>query len=447
MYLISKTPPQHHPSSFVTKRVIYSAMAPLSESYSRSPPVQFGLLSEVVFSLKKPVFSVHFDISYLVFLAPCKSLFPNHRIPVKFSFTAYSTQTLEMGGLKVDSSPFRPSLLRNHYTPRSPVSPLESVAKRVCSSLGISAFDSASISSAPANSLSSDPPPPPQKWIWRCHECHTTYQIGTTRRCLVDDHELCYGQPIKKRSKKAKKKTRACQSQFDYTGWQVWGAWKRSAYSEQEIERNCAAICDWPSQCRWNHSREKLVESDCSEHTAEATPQRPEIGKCTNEEAPIESSKTKESLISKIGIATQKLTLQWTSMLKPIEEEPSLPDMAAIEDFLNSTTTPTEASHPLASDQIPFVAPLEVVKANSTNQSAHHTCSKADNKSSVFGLGLGLDSGFHPKADEEKAKPSLTTGYKDLVNGTVSIAMSTPSRCRGCVSEPPTQSEPLQKQP
>ncbi|KAI4276993.1 MAG: hypothetical protein LQ337_002101 [Flavoplaca oasis] len=354
-----------------------------------------------------------------------------------------------MGGLKIDSAPFRPSLLRNHYTPRSPVSPLESVAKRVCSSLGPSAFDSASISSASTNSLSSDPPPSPQKWIWRCHECHTTYQIGITRRCLVDDHELCYGQPIKKRSKKTKKKTRACQSQFDYTGWQAWGAWKRSAYSEREIERNCAAICDWPSQCRWNHSQEKLGGPDCSEHAAEATSQTPETETCTNEEAPTQSSKTKESLISKIGTATQKLTLQWTSMLKPIEEKPSLPDMAAIEDFLNSATTPTETSHPLASDQIPFVAPLAVIKATSTNQSVHHTRSKADDKTSVFGLGLGLgcDFGFHPKADEVKAKPSLTTGYKDLVNGTISIAMSTPSRCRRCVSEPPTQSEPLQGQP
>ncbi|KAL8675300.1 MAG: hypothetical protein Q9168_000329 [Polycauliona sp. 1 TL-2023] len=368
-----------------------------------------------------------------------------------------------MGGLKIDSAPFRPSLLRNHYTPRSPASPLESVAKRVCSSLGISAFDNASFPSSSTNSQADDPPSSPYKWIWQCHECHTTYQIGITRRCLLDDHELCYGQPIKKRSKKGKKKTRACQSQFDYTGWQAWGAWKRSTNDRlepQPLERNCAAICDWPSQCRWNRTQQEAAENPCPDHALEATSQQePQTATASpSEEVVIQSPKSAGSLIAKIGNATQKLTLQWTSMLKPIEEESSaLPDMAAIEDFLNSASpTPTEQTHAPASEKIPFVAPLEVTEPTSTIQSTHPTTpTKADAKSSLFGCGLGLDFGFHHQKTEEEdeeerevVKPSLTTGFKDLVTSTVSIALSTPSRGgRRCVSEPPTtQSVPLQEQ-
>ncbi len=359
-----------------------------------------------------------------------------------------------MGGLKLDSAPFRPSLLRNHYTPRSPVGPLESMAKRVCSSLGFSSGDSASSSSSSTHSLSTDPPPSPYKWIWQCHECHTTYQIGITRRCLLDDHELCYGQPIKRRSKKTKKKTRACQSQFDYTGWQAWGAWKRSAQDGREtghIERNCVAVCDWPSQCRWNRAQGKVDEQDCPDHVSESTSQEPEtVPTLTNEDAAIKTPKSAESLISRIGTATHKLTLQWTSMLGPVEEEAPVPDTATIEDFLNSATTPTQASRSSASDNFPFVAPLEVVKATGTHpanpaqRQPRVSSSKAGTRSN--GLGLGFDFGFHPKTEEE-VKPSLKTGFSDLVTGTVCIALSTPSRCRRCVSDPPTQSVPLLEQP
>ncbi|KAL8927373.1 MAG: hypothetical protein Q9172_001371 [Xanthocarpia lactea] len=361
-----------------------------------------------------------------------------------------------MVGLKINSAPFRPSLLRNHYTPRSPVSPLESVAKRVCSSLGISSGNNVSSFSSSTVSPSNSPPPSPYKWLWQCHECHTSYQIGTTRRCLLDDHELCYGQPTKKRSKKGKKKTRACQSQFDYTGWQAWGAWKRSGQEEQEnknIERDCGAFCDWPSQCRWSRVQEKTVEQT---DVSEAVSPEPEMAAIsTDAEAATQPSKSADSLVSRISNATQKLTVQWTSMLSPIEEEPQLPDMTAIEDFLNSaktTTQPRTAScynDISAPSDTPFIAPLKVIKASGTSPLStvvHPTCPKADSKSSLFGLDLGFDFGFLQKPEEEAVKPSLATGLKNLVAGTVGIALSTPSRCRRCVSDPPTQSAPLQEQ-
>ncbi|KAL8783746.1 MAG: hypothetical protein Q9213_004427 [Squamulea squamosa] len=345
-----------------------------------------------------------------------------------------------MPNLRIDSAPFRPSLLRNHYTPRSPVSPLQSVAKRVCYSRSIPFSDGLSRSDSSIHSFPS-PPSSPYKWIWRCHECHTSYQIGTTRRCLLDDHELCYGQPIKKRSKKGKKKTRACQSQFDYTGWQAWGAWKRSGREEQEtmdVERNCAILCDWPSQCRWNRvQQEETVEGTCPIPAAsEADSQLPETEPTsTREEAAIQPNKSADGLISKIGTATQRLTLQWTSMLTPIEEEPPQPDMAAIEDFLSSAKTVAGPKAP--SINVPLVAPLQVTKATSTNRS------DVGRGSSVF----GLDFGFHWKGIEEQRVPSLTTGFNHIVASTVGIALSTPSRCRRCVSDPPTQSVPLQEQP
>ncbi|KAL8772177.1 MAG: hypothetical protein Q9209_002612 [Squamulea sp. 1 TL-2023] len=272
-----------------------------------------------------------------------------------------------MPGLRIDSAPFRPSLLRNHYTPRSP--------------------------------------------------------------------------PIKKRSKKGKKKTRACQSQFDYTGWQAWGAWKRSGQEEQEnmdVERNCAALCDWPSQCRWNRVRqEEAVEETCPIPAASEadSPSPKSEPKTTQEEAAVQPNKSADSLISKIGTATQKLTLQWTSMLTPIEEESPLPDMAAIEDFLSSAKTVTEPEGP--SVTIPLVASLELIKATGTNHS------NVDRGSSVF----GFDFGFHRKETEEERVPSLTTGFNHIVASTVGIALSTPFRYRRCVSDPPMQSVPPQEQP
>ncbi|KAL8805093.1 MAG: hypothetical protein Q9182_002183 [Xanthomendoza sp. 2 TL-2023] len=345
-----------------------------------------------------------------------------------------------MAALSVASVPFRPSLLRNNYVPRSPASPLDA-----------SGSNSSTRSSC-------NPPPSPEQWIWQCHECRTTYPIGTTRRCLLDDHQLCYGQPVQKNSKRGKKKVRSCQSQFDYTGWQAWGTWKRSQLSEdgqsKEIcERNCGLLCDWPSECRWSRQQDKQEEHACPDDFPEPAVAAPEtVAAPAREEVVTETPKFTESLISKIGTATQKITSHWTSRLSPIEEESSPTDIAAIEEFLRSAKTktqPTTASENIDVPRHDFsishnstrIAPLQIVKRTPiVAERPHSDCEKPEAEYNVFELDLDFDFGFQTTRGEEDAVPSLTDGLKDLVAGTVGIALSTPTRGQRCVSEPPARS-------
>ncbi|KAL8680013.1 MAG: hypothetical protein Q9224_006982 [Gallowayella concinna] len=300
-----------------------------------------------------------------------------------------------MAALRIASAPFRPSLLRNNYIPRSPASPLESVAKR----------------------------------------------------------------PLQKKSKRGKKKARSCQSQFDYTGWQAWGAWKRSqldqdGQAEDNGERNCVLVCDWPSQCRWSRQQGTQEEHTCPDHLPEPVVAAPEtVAAPDKEETVTETPKAADSLISKIGTATQKLTSHWSSMLSPIEEESSSPDIAAIEDFLRSAKTktqPTTASEKIdvprhdssISHDLASIAPLQIVKKTvKVAERPHPDSAKQEAKHNIFRLDLDFDFGFPAKKREEGAVPSLTDGLKDLVAGTVGIALSTPARGKRCVSEPPALSQ------
>ncbi|KAL8720263.1 MAG: hypothetical protein Q9225_002861 [Loekoesia sp. 1 TL-2023] len=370
-----------------------------------------------------------------------------------------------MVGLRLDFTPVQPSQLRHSFTPRSPASPLESTAKRTRYTKDILHSDSSSESGSSTNSWSSDPPPSPYKWMWYCHQCRTGYELGVTRRCLIDDHELCYGQPIKKRSKKGKKKSRACQSEFDYVGWENYGAWKRvqngqDSQDEAQVERNCAALCDWPSQCRWARKQEQLAKESCHEAVEEAAPQTQEDCAATANELTTPAQKSADSPISMIRTATQKLTSQWTSLLAPIEEEPA---SGSIEDFLGlakAKTNPTAASKQAdvsrqdssMSDDVLFVTPLEIAEDNGN---ATSTISKVDTKSNAFGF--DFDFGFNRDVEEE-APPSIVEGLHDLVAGTVGIALSIPSSApseqdknrgrngRKCVSAPPSLGMELPEQ-
>lgn len=122
--------------------------------------------------------------------------------------------------------------------------------------------------------------------------CHVTYPIGATRRCLDDGHFFCSGTTTIKAWRKSVspkrrvKKHRACASEFDYSGWKVWGEWRReehaaseafddftsgSTFSDDESDsgassccsderapppsgstkKDCWNKCDYPSECRW----------------------------------------------------------------------------------------------------------------------------------------------------------------------------------------------------
>ncbi|KAL8710809.1 MAG: hypothetical protein Q9220_004612 [cf. Caloplaca sp. 1 TL-2023] len=356
-----------------------------------------------------------------------------------------------MVGLRLDFTPSQPSQLRHCYAPRSPASPLESLAKRPRYSLSVSSSESASESDSSSGAASGNPPPSPYKWMWYCHECRTGYQLGVTRRCLIDDHQLCYGSPVKKSSKKRNKKTRACHSSFDYLGWQKWGEWKRSQTGQdlegqESLQHNCSLFCDWPSQCRRSITQEQPVEEAATdlvqEVFEEVALETPEPATSLVEESAEQEPRSVDGFISKIGTATQKLTSQWGSLLSPVEEaEEEETSLAAIEDFLrlansgNNPTTSTEVDNVhchdhSAPDAVQMSAPLNAEQTSSSPPSPAvgeqrrrslpaHTASIA--------FGLGFDFGFHCRAEGEDNLPSVTDGLHQMAASAVGIALSTPS--------------------
>ncbi|KAL9014660.1 MAG: hypothetical protein Q9173_000693 [Seirophora scorigena] len=349
---------------------------------------------------------------------------------------------VQMGGLRLDCAPLQPSHLRHVYTPRSPSSPLESSPKRVRSTYNSTCRNSSSDSDSSTAALSSGPPPSPYKWMWYCHQCRTGYEIGVTRRCLIDDHELCYGQPVKKRSKKGRKKNQACQSEFDYSGWKTWGAWKRTQAGQRDapVQRDCSKHCAWPSQCRWTRKQEQEGQASCkdvvqepaSEDAYVAAPQTEELPVADSSEQVSQAQQPVDGPLATIATAARRLTSQWTSLLAPIPEEP-LP--APIEEFLNPTT-PKE----------------DPTKERKQTASPLTTSSIANTKSSAA-VGMDFDFGF--SLDVNEATPSFPRGIQDLVARTVGIALIVPLRTcleqnasvhRRCASAPAERKPQLQEQ-
>ncbi|KAI0180738.1 hypothetical protein GGR52DRAFT_521497 [Hypoxylon sp. FL1284] len=119
------------------------------------------------------------------------------------------------------------------------------------------------------------PPPPPRlpfAWRWQCHSCSTIYKIGCTRRCLVCSHEFCVSATAPRSGTKRRRRANGtCASEFDYSGWADWGAWRRKVVGSDVGERspktqreqafaarthNCMRDCDYPSEC--HHERYRL---------------------------------------------------------------------------------------------------------------------------------------------------------------------------------------------
>jgi hypothetical protein len=110
--------------------------------------------------------------------------------------------------------------------------------------------------------------------MWQCHQCHRSYHLAATRRCLDDGHSFCSGTTTvkawrKPTQRRTKRHHHACASEFDYSGWKAWGRWRRgglrksSLSSEKEkaegvttgrvssVKKDCWNTCDYPSECRW----------------------------------------------------------------------------------------------------------------------------------------------------------------------------------------------------
>ncbi|KAF2808116.1 uncharacterized protein BDZ99DRAFT_500368 [Mytilinidion resinicola] len=182
--------------------------------------------------------------------------------------------------LTIRPAPFKPTLLSippSPFSPRIPITP-------EFPSLNQKAITKAAASTT---TLSTPPPPSPLQWLWQCHKCSRTYQLGVTRRCLDDGHFFCAGTTTIKSWRKSVnprrvRTHRACASEFDYQGWKTWGQWWRggggggdedvrmvdaatssdaysfsSSSSDTESEpdakpaKSCWDRCDYPSECRW----------------------------------------------------------------------------------------------------------------------------------------------------------------------------------------------------
>lgn len=118
---------------------------------------------------------------------------------------------------------------------------------------------------APTEKKSSPPPSNPLAWVWQCHLCRSRWPLGVTRRCLVDGHLYCSGDTSQPNLKK-KKKGQSCSSEFDYMGWEEWGAWKRAALrtvSNPRIPTGCER-CESPSQCRYGPEEKSLMDNQPS---------------------------------------------------------------------------------------------------------------------------------------------------------------------------------------
>ncbi|KAI0854026.1 hypothetical protein F5Y00DRAFT_64960 [Daldinia vernicosa] len=136
------------------------------------------------------------------------------------------------------------------------------------------------------------PPPPPRKplpWLWQCHSCDTVYRIGCTRRCLVCSHNYCLSAtPLKTLKGKKRRRSGMCASEFDYNGWEEWGAWRRKVLSMETVSRterqrrqaffheshNCMVDCNYPSEC--HHVRHKVRSEEFRKTLLEALPEEPQ---------------------------------------------------------------------------------------------------------------------------------------------------------------------------
>jgi hypothetical protein len=133
---------------------------------------------------------------------------------------------------RLQTNPPVPSPLSHPVSPFSPLSPLLPTLRNFFNQT----HTPAPVSSPPTTSNITPTPDSPLPWLWTCHSCHTSYPLGATRRCLDDGHTFCAGvSSVKRRGRngvrKERRRSRACGSEFDYTGWKAWSRWRKARNS------------------------------------------------------------------------------------------------------------------------------------------------------------------------------------------------------------------------
>ncbi len=91
------------------------------------------------------------------------------------------------------------------------------------------------LKSTPTKVVSPPLPQPPRVpfiWTWTCHKCGSGFPLACTRRCLYCSHWLCTPQQGRE------KKVKTCTTEFDYTGWEIWGAYRRSVAATRIARTN-----------------------------------------------------------------------------------------------------------------------------------------------------------------------------------------------------------------
>ncbi|KAK4139618.1 uncharacterized protein C8A04DRAFT_15701 [Dichotomopilus funicola] len=84
------------------------------------------------------------------------------------------------------------------------------------------------------------PPKTPQAWRWKCHRCGGKYSFAVAQRCLNCGHWFCavprkmQGKPKDEELESPTSGGRHCITEFDYHGWSVWGAYRRSRRNDME---------------------------------------------------------------------------------------------------------------------------------------------------------------------------------------------------------------------
>ncbi|KAF2487151.1 hypothetical protein BDY17DRAFT_319713 [Neohortaea acidophila] len=165
--------------------------------------------------------------------------------------------------LSITPKPYKPSNLSipvSPFSPRLPITPPVPPPKPTTAPLATTSTILPSHTRHHNQPLT--PPTQPLHWLWQCHICHRCYRLGVTRRCLDDGHAFCSGSTVVKRSKTQRGKKvlrhKACQSEFDYQGWKVWGTWRRGGRQRAALgetdgakKKDCWDSCDYPSECRW----------------------------------------------------------------------------------------------------------------------------------------------------------------------------------------------------